>query len=297
MGGVLGPFLRPLGPGGYQPQTLSLQPILSRAPHEHSETSIGNQRITCSYGDWKWMNIVRLGEIRTSLGLDFQATNSDTNSGHPVSNITFCFCKDFGFGRLGPYVFSFQMEWWSNMFFQILCWPFGGKTTHISCVEIINGIKDHQATCFYCLHFDLKLCHGFPLSVAVAVALSVGLKSRTATHAMERGEENWGRGIVLPEQHISLLRTFSVDGSCWICRCASFIFRRGLRDASSRMYSKTRCHFFPGAEAAWHCRKGPLSQLGSNPRQVVPIGPWLTHEHWNFTRKHGGFQPFWSFEV
>ena len=74
--------------------------------------------------------------------------------------------------------------------FQILCWPFGGKTTHVSCVEIINGIKDHQATCFYCLHFDLKLGHGFPLSVAVAVALSVGLKSRTATHAMERGEEN-----------------------------------------------------------------------------------------------------------
>jgi hypothetical protein len=31
--------------------------------------------------------------------------------------------------------------------------------------------------------------------------------------------------------------------------------------------------------------------------QVVPIGPWLTHEHWNFTRQHGGFQPFWSFEV
>lgn len=30
-------------------------------------------------------------------------------------------------------------------FFQILCWPFGGKTTHISCVEIIHGIQDHQA--------------------------------------------------------------------------------------------------------------------------------------------------------
>ena len=141
MGGVLGPFLRPLGPGGYQPQTLSLQPILSRAPHEHSETSIGNQRITCSYGDWKWMNIVRLGEIRTSLGLDFQATNSDTNSGHPVSNITFCFCKDFGFGRLGPYVFSFQMGWWSKMFFKFFVGPLVAKQHTSAALRSLTALR------------------------------------------------------------------------------------------------------------------------------------------------------------
>ena len=186
VGIIPGPLFDPL-------QTLWPQPILSRAPDERKERSGIN-----------WL---------AAVGIAFRAKNSDTKRGRSATQLS-AFGKKW-FGRFGPYVSLFKWDGDQNVFFfsnsfLALWWQ---ANTHQLCEDhnwhltTLTMTKQHL--------FDPTLVSSFAMSSHYPLLWlwrSQFGQPRTATHAME-GEENWGRGFVLPEQRISLLRTVAVDGS------------------------------------------------------------------------------------